>query len=59
MAFERFAVTVAVARTMTAKVLEYWRERRDLFLRLSRSLPLPSSRKRDFLKVALSEPLKL
>ena len=29
---------------MTAKVLEYWRGRRDLFPRLSRSLPLPSSR---------------
>ena len=39
-------VAVAVAQ-MTAKVL-----RRDLFPRLSRSLPLASSRKRDLLKVA-------
>ena len=44
-------VAVAVAQ-MTAKVLEYWRGRRELFPRLSRSLPLPSSRKRDLLKVA-------
>ena len=45
------AVAVAVAQ-MTTKVFKYWRERRDLFPRLSRSLPLPSSRKRDLLKVA-------
>ena len=44
-------VAVAVAQ-MTAKVLGYWRGRRDLFPRHSRSLPLASSRKRDLLKVA-------
>ena len=45
-------VAVAVAH-MTAKVFKYWRGRRDLFPRLSQSLPLPSSRKRDLLKVAI------
>ena len=45
-------VAVAVAQ-MTAKALEYWRGRRDLFPRLSRSLPSPSSRNRDLLKVAI------
>ena len=44
-------VAVAVAQK-TAKVLEYWRGWRDLFPRLSRLLPSPSSRKRDLLKVA-------
>ena len=50
--FLRASVVAVVVTGMTAKVLEYWRERRDLFTRLSWSLPLPSSRKRDLLKFA-------
>ena len=52
LAFEEFVATVAVARMFTAKVLEPWRRWRNLFPTLSRSLPLPSSRKRDLLKIA-------
>ena len=51
--FQRASVVAVAVAQMTAKVLEYWRGRRDLFPRLSRSLPLPSSRKRDLLKVAI------
>ena len=51
--FLRASVVAVAVQQMTAKVLEYWRGRRDLFPRLSRSLPLPSSRKRDLLKCVL------
>ena len=50
--FLRASVVAVVVAQKTAKVLEYWRGRRDLFSRLSRLLPSPSSRKRDLLKVA-------
>ena len=50
--FLRASVVAVVVAQMTAKVLEYWQERRDKFPRLSWSFTLPSSRKRDLLKVA-------
>ena len=40
--FLRASVVAVTVAQMTAKVLEYWRGRNDLFPRLSRSLPLPS-----------------
>ena len=50
--FLRASVVAVGVAQITAKVFEYWWGRRDLFPRLSRLLPLPSSRKRDLLKVA-------
>ena len=50
--FLRASVVAVAVVQMTAKVLDYWRGRRDLFPRLSRLLPSSSSRKRDLLKVA-------